>query len=146
MSSRKHTPVEPAPRRPRWTLDEDTKLVDLVTRYSADGKPQWRVLYDLPEAHAAFAHHILPGTTHCNTKHLYKRLLKIATHGGAHHPLSARARIILGCPAKPPAKTRVKPVLPAAAPSEPSIPELLAELRRLATESAEVLRRLQQTS
>jgi hypothetical protein len=104
----------------------------MATKYSAFGKPQWRTLYDLPEAHAAFAHHISPGATNGNTKHLYKRLLKIAEPTGARHPLFDRAQALLG---------KVPPP-----PKEPSIHELLAELRRLATESAEVLRRLQQTS
>ena len=130
MSSCRRTIVKRPTRRPRWTLEEDTKLVELATRYSTNGKPQWRALYDLPEAHAAFAQHISPEETKDNTKHLYKRLLKIAAPTVPRHSLCEQAQALLG---KVP-------------PKEPTIPELLAELRRLATESAEVLRRLQQTT
>jgi len=86
----------PGPSRVRWTAQEDDLLLTLAERcLRPDGSPNWGAMYALPEARGALAGHMPPGGhTRDNSKHFYKRILKLAA-GASTAAQGARAAAIM---------------------------------------------------
>lgn len=144
--------------RPRWTLQEDELLLSLAEKcMRADGSPNWVVMYALPEARYELARHMPPGgATRDNSKHFYKRILKLAAgastaeQGGRACAIMKAVKLMRTKPAAAGAakrRGRAKPSRPRAAATKPEHESeeaaIVAQLQKKAQETAALIARLQ---